>query len=138
MIVGDPAIGQRTLTHNEFKAGWTGYALLLQPTAMLNENQEGITPFWQFFDLVKPHSQVLLEVFYRFSIDSGVWTDYSPIHPVAFRPRSCTQGSTLTLNAVGLGLIIFGLFRVAINGLRQYLLDHTANRISVSAIGRFY
>ncbi len=32
VIVADPAIGQRTLTLTQFKAGWTGYALLLQPT----------------------------------------------------------------------------------------------------------
>ncbi len=28
VIVADPAIGQRTLTHREFKADWTGYTLL--------------------------------------------------------------------------------------------------------------
>ena len=49
VIVADPAIGQRTLTHAQFKAGWTGYALLLQPTALLKETKETTTPFWQFF-----------------------------------------------------------------------------------------
>ncbi|WP_208346161.1 cysteine peptidase family C39 domain-containing protein, partial [Aetokthonos hydrillicola] len=37
VIVGDPAIGLRHLTKSEFKAGWTGYALLLQPTALLKQ-----------------------------------------------------------------------------------------------------
>ena len=32
VIVCDPAIGQCSFTHDEFKAKWTGYALLLQPT----------------------------------------------------------------------------------------------------------
>jgi len=136
VIVGDPAIGQRTLTHNEFKAGWTGYALLLQPTAMLKENQEAITPFWQFFDLVKPHSQVLLEVFFA-SVLIQVFGLITPLFTQLLLDRVVVQGSTLTLNAVGLGLIIFGLFRVVINGLRQYLLDHTANRISVALLVGF-
>lgn len=51
--------------------------------------------------------------------------------------RVIVQGSTLTLTAVGFGLLIFGLFRVALNGLRQYLLDHTANRIFVALMVGF-
>ena len=42
VIVGDPARGLRNLTHKEFTAGWTGYALLLQATSLLKdtENQD--------------------------------------------------------------------------------------------------
>ncbi|BAZ71232.1 cyclic nucleotide-regulated ABC bacteriocin/lantibiotic exporter (plasmid) [Fischerella sp. NIES-4106] len=39
VIVCDPAIGQLSLTHKEFQANWTGYALLLQSTALLKETQ---------------------------------------------------------------------------------------------------
>ena len=63
VIVGDPAIGQSTLTHSQFKAGWTGYTLLLQPTALIKDAKEYSTPFWQFFELAKPHGLVLFEVF---------------------------------------------------------------------------
>jgi ATP-binding cassette subfamily B protein len=38
---------------------------------------------------------------------------------------------------VGLGLVIFGLFRVALTGLRQYLLDHTANKVNLAMIVGF-
>ena len=51
--------------------------------------------------------------------------------------RVVVQRSNLTLTAVGLGLLIFGLFRVAMTGLRQYLLDHTANRVDLSLIVGF-
>jgi ATP-binding cassette subfamily B protein len=136
VIVGDPAFGQRTLTPSEFKAGWTGYALLLQPTGLLKETEDEGIPFWQFFDLVKPHSQVLLEVFIA-SVLIQVFGLITPLFTQLLLDRVIVQGSTLTLNAVGLGLLIFGLFRVAINGLRQYLLDHTANRISVSLLVGF-
>lgn len=63
VIVADPAIGQRTLTHQEFIADWTGYALLLEPTALFKDAKESTTPFWQFFELIKPHSLVMLEIF---------------------------------------------------------------------------
>ncbi|MBD2385189.1 peptidase domain-containing ABC transporter [Cylindrospermum sp. FACHB-282] len=136
VIVGDPAIGQRTLTNEEFKAGWTGYALLLQPTNSLKETPEANTPFWQLLDLVKPHKQVLLEVFVA-SVLIQVFGLVTPLFTQLILDRVIVQGSTLTLNAVGFGLVIFGLFRIAINGLRQYLLDHTANRIGVALLVGF-
>ncbi|MBH8565135.1 peptidase domain-containing ABC transporter [Nostoc sp. CENA67] len=136
VIVGDPAIGQRTLTVQQFKAGWTGYALLLQPTPFLKDTEETSTSLWQFFDLLKPHSQVLLEVFVA-SLLIQVFGLITPLFTQLLLDRVIVQGSTLTLNAVGLGLVIFGLFRVGINGLRQYLLDHTANRISLALLVGF-
>jgi len=136
VIVGDPAIGQRNLSIAEFKAGWTGYALLLQPTTELKENEEANTSFWQLFELVKPHTRVLVEVFSA-SVLIQVFGLITPLFTQLLLDRVIVQGSTLTLNAVGLGLMIFGLFRVVLNGLRQYLLDHTANRISISLLVGF-
>lgn len=136
VIVGDPAFGQRTLTDEEFKAGWTGYALLLQPTALLKETEESSTQFWQLFDLVKPHSKVLLEVFMA-SVLIQIFGLVTPLLTQLLLDRVLVQRSTLTLNAVGFGLLIFGLFSVVVNGLRQYLLDHTANRISVALLVGF-
>ncbi|MFM6793870.1 MAG: peptidase domain-containing ABC transporter, partial [Dolichospermum sp.] len=136
VIVADPALGQRYLTINQFKAGWTGYALLLEPTASLKKTPEANTPFWQLLDLVKPHFQVLLEVFMA-SLLIQVFGLVTPLFTQLLLDRVIVQGSALTLNTVGVGLLIFGLFRVAINGLRQYLLDHTANRISVALMVGF-
>ncbi|MGD1805607.1 peptidase domain-containing ABC transporter [Dapis sp. BLCC M126] len=136
VVVADPAIGQRILTHREFKDSWTGYALLLQPTALIKEAKETVTPFWQFFELIKPHGGVLLEVFIA-SVIIQIFGLITPLFTQLLLDRVVVQGSTLTLTAVGLGLIIFGLFRVAMMGLRQYLLDHTANKVHVSLIVGF-
>jgi HlyB family type I secretion system ABC transporter len=136
VIIGDPAVAQRNLSHAEFKAGWTGYALLLQPTVLLKESQEASTPFWQLFALVKPHTTVLLEVFLA-SVFIQVFGLVTPLFTQLLLDRVITQGSTITLTAVGLGLVIFGLFRVAMNGLRQYLLDHTANKVGVALLVGF-
>lgn len=136
MIVGDPAIGQRNLSVAEFKAGWTGYALLLQPTILLKETEEASLGFWQFLDLVKPHGQVLLEVFIA-SVLIQILGLVTPLFTQLLLDRVIVQGSTLTLNTVGFGLLIFGLFRILINGVRQYLLDHTANRIGIALLVGF-
>jgi HlyB family type I secretion system ABC transporter len=136
VIVADPAIGQRSLSYADFKAGWTGYTLLLQPTALLKETREATTPFWQFFELAKPHWVVLLEVFVA-SILIQIFGLITPLFTQLLLDRVVVQRSDLTLTSVGLGLLIFSLFRVTITGLRQYLLDHTANRVDLALIVGF-
>jgi HlyB family type I secretion system ABC transporter len=136
VIVGDPGIGQLNLTHAEFKEGWTNYTLLLQPTALLKEAPEASTPFWQFFELVKPHGVVLLEIFIA-SLLIQIFGLITPLFTQLLLDRVVVQQSNLTLTAVGLGLLIFGWFQVAMTGLRQYFLDHTANRVDLSLIVGF-
>ena len=136
VIVGDPALGQLSYSHSEFKTKWTGYTLLLQPTALLKDAEEASTPFWQFFELVKPHGIVLLEIFIA-SVFIQIFGLITPLFTQLILDRVVVQQSNLTLTAVGLGLLIFGWFRVAMNGLRQYLLDHTANRVDLALIVGF-
>ena len=129
-------IGQLSLTHEEFKDKWTNYALLLQPTAFLKDAKETTTPFWQFFELMKPHSLVMFEVFVA-SLFIQIFGLITPLFTQLILDRVVVQRSELTLFAVGLGLLIFSLFRVAITGLRQYLLDHTANKVDLALIVAF-
>ncbi len=136
IIVADPAIGQHTLSHQNFKANWTGYALLLEPTTFLNDVKETTTPFWQFFELMKPHEVVMLEVFIA-SLFIQIFGLITPLFTQLILDRVVVQRSELTLTAVGLGLLIFSLFRVAMIGLRQYLLDHTANKVDLALIVAF-
>ncbi|TRV43694.1 MAG: ATP-binding cassette domain-containing protein [Microcystis panniformis Mp_MB_F_20051200_S9] len=136
VIIGDPAIGQLTLTYREFREKWTGYTLLLQPTAFLKNTQETVTPFWQFFELMKPYSLVLFEVFIA-SLLIQIFGLITPIFTQLILDRVVVQRSELTLFAVGLGLLIFGIFKVMIMGLRQYLLDHTSNKVDLALIVGF-
>jgi len=136
VIVGDPAIGQRSLTRREFNSGWTGYALLLQPTELLKASENQSASFWKFFELVKPHYWVLLEVFIA-SVLMQVFGLVTPVFTQLLLDRVLVQRSIPTLNAVGVGMIVFGLFGIAMNGVRQYLLAHTAHRVSVSLLVGF-
>lgn len=136
VIVCDPAIGQLTLAHAEFKQKWTGYALLLQPTLRLKEAKEEIGGVWKFYELIKPHSWVLFEVFIA-SILLQLFGLITPLFTQLLLDRVIVQGSISTLNAVGFGLLIFGFFSIAVNAVRQYLLYHTANRISVAMLVGF-
>jgi ABC-type bacteriocin/lantibiotic exporter with double-glycine peptidase domain len=79
---------------------------------------------------------VLLEVFIA-SLIIQVFGLITPIFTQIILDRVVVQSSALTLTAVGLGLLIFSLFRVAMTGLRQYLLDHTANKVDLALIVGF-
>jgi ATP-binding cassette, subfamily B, bacterial HlyB/CyaB len=136
VIVADPAIGQRTLTHAQFKQSATGYTLLLQPTVFFQDAKEITTPFWQFFELMKPHAVVILEVFIA-SVFIQIFGLITPLFTQLILDRVVVQRSELTLTAVGLGLLLFSLFRVAMMGLRQYLLDHTSNKVDLALIVGF-
>ncbi|MEL6458524.1 MAG: peptidase domain-containing ABC transporter [Cyanobacteria bacterium J06621_15] len=136
VIVCDPAIGQRSFTHDEFKAKWTGYALLLQPTVKLKDAEGKSTGLWKYLELIKPHWKILAEIFVA-SLIIQVFGLITPLFTQLLLDKVIVQGSIVTLNAVGLGLIIFGLFRIAVNAVRQYLLSHTANRISVAMLVGF-
>ena len=136
VIVGDPAKGQCTLTRKEFNQGWTGYALLLQATSLLKDAENQDVGLWKFFELVKPHYKVLIEIFIA-SVVMQLFGLVTPIFTQLLLDRVLVQRSIPTLNAVGLGMIVFGLFSIAMNGVRSYLLSHTANRISVSLLVGF-
>ncbi|MBE9009691.1 peptidase domain-containing ABC transporter [Pseudanabaenaceae cyanobacterium LEGE 13415] len=136
VTIGDPAIGQKSISHATFKAGWTGFALLLEPTALFKRTPETGQIFWQFLELVRPHWLVLFEVFIA-SLLIQVFALVTPILTQLLLDRVVVQRSELTLMVVGWGLLIFGVFRVAMTGLRQYLLDHTANRVDLAMIVGF-
>ena len=137
VIVSDPAIGQRSLSHTEFEKGWTeNVILLLEPTASFKKAPNDRTSFWQFLELVKPHSVVLLEIFIA-SVFIQIFGLITPLFTQLILDRVVVQQSNVTLTAVGLGLLIFGWFQVAMSGLRQYLLDHTANKVDLSLIVGF-
>ncbi len=136
IVVADPAIGQITLSHTEFQEKWTGYTLILTPTALFKEAKEMTTPFWQFFELMKPYRGVLSEVFIA-SVLIQIFGLITPIFTQLILDRVVVQRSEVTLFAVGWGLLIFGIFKVMTMGLRQYLLDHTANKIDLALIVGF-
>lgn len=87
-------------------------------------------------DRIKPHRLVLLEIFIA-SLLIQIFGLITPLFTQLILDRVVVQRSALTLTTIGLGLMIFSLFRVAITGLREYLLGHTANKIDVALVVGF-
>ena len=136
VIISDPQIGRRNLTRQEFVRDWTGYTLLLSPTAQFKQAPEAQRNIWKYLELLKPHSVVLAEVVVA-SLMIQVVGLFTPIFTQLLLDRVVVQRSISTLIAVGIGLIIFSLFSIAMSSLRRYLLDHTANKLDLSLIVGF-
>ena len=136
VIVSDPRIGRRILTRQEFVANWTGYTVFLTPTAKFEQAPEAKQNLWKYASILQPYWLVLLEVFVT-SLMIQVVGLFSPIFTQVLLDRVVVQRSVSTLIAVGIGLIVFRLFRIALSNLRRYLLYHTANKLDLSLIVGF-
>ncbi|PSB01198.1 peptidase domain-containing ABC transporter [Merismopedia glauca] len=133
VIIADPALGQKKLTHAAFQTHWTGYTLLLEPTVIWRKTESAKPIFGEFFQLIKPYKVVLLEIFLA-SIFIQIFGLIIPLLTQVIFDQVLLPEAGLTLATIGWGLLIFSLFRVAMTGLRQYLLDRTANQVDTSLI----
>ena len=136
VLVSDPKIGRRDLTHLEFIEEWNGYTLLLTPTAKFKSTPEAKQNVWKYFQLLKPHWLVLIEIVVA-SLIIQMLGLLTPVFTQLLLDRVVVQRSTSTLAAIGSGLIVFSLFGVAISSLRRYLLFHTANKLDLSLVVGF-
>jgi HlyB family type I secretion system ABC transporter len=136
VIISDPHVGRLVLSRQEFVAGWTGYTLLLTPTAKFEQAPESKQSLWKYAQILEPYKLVLLEIFAASLIIQIVGL-FAPIFTQILLDRVVVQRSISTLIAVGTGLLIFKIFQVVIMTLRRYLLYHTANRIDLSLIVGF-
>lgn len=62
VLIADPALGRRSLSRREFEKGWTGYALLLEPTAQLAAAKTEKSSLNRFWGLLWPHRSVLGQI----------------------------------------------------------------------------
>ncbi|MCU0552389.1 MAG: peptidase domain-containing ABC transporter [Leptolyngbya sp. Prado105] len=136
VVIADPAIGRLHLSHAEFKRNWTGYTLLLQPTASLRSTPEAKQVVWKFFALIKPHWRIFTEIVIA-SIALQVFGVFIPLFTQLLLDRVIVQQSESTFFAIGSGLLIFSIFRVVMSSIRQYLLYHTANRMDLALVVGF-
>jgi ATP-binding cassette, subfamily B, bacterial HlyB/CyaB len=134
--IADPAVGRLKMQWPEVQTKWSGYTLLLAPTLSLRRTPNAKHSFWKYFELLKPHWFVLLEILLA-ALVMQLLGLVTPLFTQLLLDRVVVQRSTSTLIAVGLGLIIFGVFEVIMSGLRSYLLAHTGNKIDLSLVVGF-
>jgi len=137
VTLADPAIGLRKISREEFEKDWTGYLLLLTPTARIEEVEESKTKSSRFLQLLKPYRRVLAEIFLA-SLMLQFFGLALPIFTQVIVDNVLVHKNTSMLNMLLVGMLVIGLFQTTTTALRYYLLVHTTRRIDMQMVVDFY
>jgi len=136
MLVADPGVGKRKLSRKAFLEGWTGYALLIEPTERLKEVESQKISFGKFISALSPYRMLIGQIILA-SLLIQLFGLITPLFTQIILDRVVIHKSFITLHVFAVGLLLFGIWRIGIRATRQYLLDYFGNRIDLTLIGGF-
>lgn len=136
VTVADPALGRRVLSLHAFEDGWTGYALLLDPTDRLQDSEIESSSLWRFAKSLVPFRKVIAQVLIA-SILVQIFALVSPLFTQVILDKVVVQKSQVTLNVFAIGLCFFGLMNIGLTASRSYLLSYFSNHLNLTLIGAF-
>lgn len=136
VILADPALGKRSLPIAEFQANWTGYAILLTPTALLQAMPAAKLSLGRFWGAFAPYQSMLVPIVVA-SVLLQVLGLVTPLFTQIILDQVVVHKSVLTLHAFVIGLLLAGIWRVGLTSMRQYLLDFFSNQVDVTLISGF-
>lgn len=136
VLVADPAIGMRSLSRAEFNTGWTGFALLLEPTPQLAATPDEKNSLGRFWGLLWPYRGLIGQIILA-SMLLQVFGLITPLFTQIILDKVVVNKSFVTLHAFSIGLILFGVWRIGISATRQYLLDYFSNRLDLTFVSGF-
>jgi ATP-binding cassette subfamily B protein len=129
-------MGKRSLTRPEFLAGWTGYALLLEPTPRLNEAPTEKQSLGKFLCVIWPYRFLIGQIILA-SLLMQLFGLVTPLFTQVILDRVVVNKSFVSLNVFAIGLLLFGVWRIGLSAIRQYLLDYFANRLDLTLMSGF-
>lgn len=136
ILIADPAVSKRWLTIKEFQAGWTGYALLLNPTTLLQKIPSTKPSLGRVWGAFLPFSSMLAPIILA-SILLQVLGLVTPLFTQIILDQVVVHKSLMTLHVFAIGVLLFSVWRVGLIGVRQYLLDYFSNRVDLTLISAF-
>ena len=135
-MIADPALGKRSLSHQEFQDNWTGYALLLDPTERLQAASSEKISLSQFLGAIWPYRPLIGQII-GISLLIQVFGLITPLFTQIILDKVVVQKSFVTLNVFALGLLLFSIWRIGLSATRQYLLNYFSNRFDLTLISGF-
>ncbi|AFZ46629.1 bacteriocin-processing peptidase [Cyanobacterium stanieri PCC 7202] len=136
ILIADPAKNKKFITHKEFLAGWTGYALLLEPTEILNQIPNEKPSLGKFLKLLTPYKSIAIEIIVV-SFLIQLFGVISPLFTQIILDQVVVSKSFTGLNVFALGVLFFGVWTIILSGIRQYLLSYLSNRLDLTMISGF-
>lgn len=137
VLVADPAGGQKKFSQKVFQQHWTGYALLLEPTNEFHRQKpEASRSLGQFAGLLVRESGVLGQII-AITLLAQVFGLVAPMFTQIILDEVVVQKSLSALHVFAIGALMFGVWRVGLMTVRQYLLDYFANRLDLTLMSGF-
>ncbi len=136
VLVSDPAKGKHRLSRQDFLAGWTGYALLLDPTERLYETPGEKRSLGKYLSLLWPYRSLGLQIILA-SVLIQVFGMVSPLFTQIILDQVVVNRSQTTLNAFVLGAFLFGIWGIGLSSIRTYLLNYFSNRLNLTMVSGF-
>ncbi|MEM9807422.1 MAG: peptidase domain-containing ABC transporter [Cyanobacteria bacterium P01_D01_bin.56] len=137
ILIADPAKGRQWISRQAFLVGWTGYALLLEPTAQLQTlTTESKQSLGNLMGLLWPYRTLIGQIVLT-SLLIQMFGLVTPLFTQVILDRVVVQRSVVTLNVFAMGLLMFGLWQIGLVTVRQYLLDYFSNRLDLSLLSGF-
>jgi len=136
VLIADPAVGKQSVLRQEFLTSWTGYALLLDPTADLQAAENEKISLSRFLGAIWPYRSLIGQILLA-SLLLQVFGLITPLFTQVILDRVVVQKSFVTLNVFALGLLLFGVWRIVLIATRQYLLTYFSNRLDLTLISGF-
>lgn len=136
-IVADPGIGLIEMSREEFEEGWTGFALVLQPTERLSRVEESGGSLRRFFRHLAQERALVTGVL-GVSFLIGMLGLAMPlfVHLVVDKVIAGRDVDLLRAMFTGMvGLTILGIFTMA---LRGYLMTLISNRFEMTSLSLLY
>jgi ATP-binding cassette subfamily B protein len=118
------------MSREEFDEGWTGRLLSLSPTSRLEENAPAKTTLGRYLPFFAPYRFLLFEVLIA-SVILEVLQLASPVFTQVIVDKVLVHQNVNMLNVMLGGMLIIGFFQIATGLLRQYLLIHVSQKLSL-------
>lgn len=136
VILADPALGKRVISHAEFKAHWTGYGLLLDPTERLKGVEAKQASLGRYVKLLLPYQSLIFQVI-LVSLLIQVFSLVTPLFTQIILDKVVVQKSMSTLNVFAAGLLMFSVWSLALSTIRSYLLAYFSIRLDLTMVSGF-
>ncbi len=137
VLIADPASGRQHLSQAEFLRHWTGFGLLLEPTPQFYQQKpEKARSLQRFGGLMLRESALLWQII-GITLLAQIFSLVSPIFTQVILDDIVVHRSLDALHIFAIGALMFGVGRVALTAVRQYLLDYFANRLDLTLMSGF-
>ena len=136
VLIADPALGKRVLSRQEFLDGWTGYALLVDPTERLEQVENEKRSLGRFLGVLWPYKGLGLQII-GISILIQMFAAVSPMLTQIILDQVLVNKSLNSLNVFVLGSLMFGIWGLMLGSIRKYLLRYLSNRLDLTLVSGF-